>query len=220
MVNSIWAVATAQLYDQDLLEFVAHLMQRYPAFVQDFKPQELSNTVWGVATLLAYQNDNNHDSLKPQAQASALSILRSAAGYVQQHGAASFKTQELSNTAWAMATLGFGLTPQAVEQTLNNNYVVLETDDLLGDMPLMQGALDEIVQSSLAVLPRFRLQEFNNMAWSLARLVNTKTDDIEALLVGIGRQLLYPQRSVTSQDIGTTLRSFATLEFVNDDLYR
>ena len=44
-------------------------------------------------------------------------------------------------------------------------------------------------------------------------------DDIEALLVGIGIQLLYPQSSVTLKDIGMTLWSCATLEFVNDNLY-
>ena len=218
--NSMWAIATAQVYQghEVFLEYVAHLLQTYPDFLYQFKPQECSNTVWGVATLLANKQDAILTSREERA---ALSILRSVAKYVQQRAAGSFKTQELSNTAWAMATLGFGL-DALKERSLNNNYVVLESDDSKGDYKLMIAALDEILKAALPLLPRFRSQELNNLAWSLARLldVDHKTEAVKQVLDGIGRQLTNPKRQVTSQDIGTTLWSLASLEHVNEDLFR
>jgi len=46
---SLWAFATAQVYSSSgqrrLLQFVAQAMEDQPGFLQQFKPQELSNTV-------------------------------------------------------------------------------------------------------------------------------------------------------------------------------
>ena len=54
--NSIWVFATAQIYNpaqQELLVFCADLLDKQPELRKEFKPQELSNTAWGVATLLS-----------------------------------------------------------------------------------------------------------------------------------------------------------------------
>lgn len=133
-----------------------------------------------------------------------------------------FRTQELSNSIWALATLGFGLDEQSVPD--NNQYVVLRSSQKEEDSMLAFEAVDAIVSASLATLPRFRSQELNNLAWSLARLVTPATVSsnvgIRNLLEGIATQIAYPRRQVTGQDIGTVLWSLATLEFVDEELYR
>jgi hypothetical protein len=259
--NSIWAMATAQIQCPQLLDFVAHLLVLQASddddddnnsnnnnnpitFMDQFKPQELSNTVWGVATLLAQQQQQQQQqnvSRTSEQAAAAVTIVRVAAQCVRRRGVADFKTQELSNTIWAMATLGFGLSSSSVggesknslstnitnfNNSNSNNYVVLPSDDPVGDCQLMHQVVEEIAQAALPLLPRFRSQELNNFAWSLARLmvdenVNQTTQKVvKKILNGIGKQLLYPQRKVTSQDIGTTLWSLATLGHVDEDLYR
>ena len=111
--NTIWSFATVQCYEQNeaLLEFIAKLLDEHsPDFMDAFKSQELSNTVWAVATLLSNKKQAI-GVLTEKEQAAALTILRHAARSVLhrlQHRLP-FRTQELANTAWALATLGFGL---------------------------------------------------------------------------------------------------------------
>jgi hypothetical protein len=222
--NSIWAFATAQVYNghEELLEFVAEMMQRDPAFVDRYKPQELSNTVWAIATLLSNKNQPTSTTQTPltaKEEASALAILRQCAGSLVRR-APEFKTQELSNTIWGLATVGFGLKPLA-EQGYNN-YVVLTTQEPDSDRELMEAAVEAAVRATVPLLRRFRSQELNNMAWALARLVdqNRKSEAVEHVLKGIGLQFCDPKRKATSQDIGMVLWSFATLGFSGDDIYR
>jgi hypothetical protein len=235
--NSIWALATAGISQESswpLVEYVSELLETYhPDFSNRFKPQEWSNTVWGVATLASLyskQPQHQQEPLTRNQQLAAVSIVRSAASYVVTHGAANFKTQELSNTLWAMATLGFGSTITAAKgddtvsfsNNNNNNYVFLSSDQPVQDQQLMKDALKEILRAALPLLPRFRSQELNNLAWALARLVGDRNDDddtndlLNPVLSGIARQLANPRQPVTSQDIGTTLWALATLEFVDE----
>jgi hypothetical protein len=231
--NSLWAIATAQLDDLEvyveLLEFVAKLMESYPEFCDRFKPQEMSNTVWSLATLLSltHKNQPNEEiniANRRREDQAALSIIRSAASYITRMGTTAFKSQELSNSAWAMATMGFGIGPSIAEPSVNSNYVVLGSRDPDGDREMMRDALLEIVRSSIPLLPRFRAQELNNLAWSIARLVDgdfvKSQPHLQLVLDGIGQQLSNERRFITSQDIGTTLWSLATLEVVNKSLYR
>jgi hypothetical protein len=215
--NSVWAFATAQVYDghEELLEFLAEMMDRDPDFVDRYKPQELSNTVWAIATLLS----NQPTPINPQTQASALVILRQCARSMSRR-ASEFKTQELSNTIWGLATLGFGLKPLA--DSGYNNYVVLASQEPDADRELMQAAVDAIVRAAVIQLRRFRSQELNNLAWALARLVdqNQKSEAVDHVLKGIGMQLCDQKRKATSQDIGMVLWSLATLGFAGDDVYR
>ncbi len=233
--NSLWAIATAQLDNLEvyveLLEFVANLMEAYPKFCDRFKPQEMSNTVWSLATLLSLTHKNQPTGEadivnRRREDQAALSIIRSAALYITRKGTATFKSQELSNSAWAMATMGFGIGPSIAEPSVNSNsnYVVLGSGDPEGDCEMMRDALLEIVRSSIPLLPRFRAQELNNLAWSIARLVDgdfvKSQPHLQLVLDGIGQQLSNERRFITSQDIGTTLWSLATLEVVNKSLYR
>jgi RAP domain len=237
--NSIWAFATVQCYDghADLLEYIAELLEFRSEFIKSFKSQELSNTVWGVATLLSnkkLQSSSDVPSasslMTDREQMSALSILRSVARSIISRTADGFRTQELSNTAWAAATLGFGIN-QGQETSVLNNYLVLKSDSPYDDTKLLVEMLDNIIDSALKQLPRFWSQELNNLAWALARLLSENNNAASIvsselrtktffLLRGIALQLADPRRSINSQDIGTTLWSFATLEFCDKTLYR
>lgn len=215
--NSVWAFATAQVYNghEELLDFVAELMQRDAGFVDRYKPQELSNTVWAIATLLS----NQATPLTQSEEQSALVILRQCAKSLIRRVSA-FKTQELSNTIWGLATLGFGQKP--LEDLGYNNYVVLTSQELASDRALLDGTVDAITRAAMPLLRRFRSQELNNMAWALARLEdqNQKSEGVEAVLRGIGMQLCDPKRQATSQDISMVLWSLATLGFLDDEMYR
>jgi hypothetical protein len=238
------------VYDghEELLQFVANLMNTRDGFVSSFKSQELSNTAWGVATLLANKpssttatelDDVNNDSYKSSNKAvggeiiaattstisrieqqSSLTIINNVARAMLQQGMVSkFRTQELSNTAWALATVGFGLTATSEHRT--NNYVVLTSDHQQDDAILMNDAISTIVDAAIPIVYKFRSQEINNLIWALARLVGSnKNEKMNELLYGFGQQLMDRRRSVTSQDIGTTLWGLATMEFFNDNLYR
>ena len=113
----------------------------------------MSNTIWGVATLLS----NKPGVLTDREQAAALSIVRSAAQYVTRRGTDAFKSQELSNFLWSLATLGFGL-DASVEQSLNNNYLVLDSDNPQKDNELMRAVLEQIVKAASKLLPRCKSQ--------------------------------------------------------------
>ena len=241
--NSIWAFATAQCYENhmELMEYVAELLDTYPEFINMFKSQELSNTMWGIATLLSNKklqpqfatNESSSSSspiVSPREQRAALTILRHVIRSIIHRQADGFRTQELSNTAWATATLGFGIN-QGQETSVLNNYLVLHSDAPEADTKLMVDMIDAIAESAMKQLPRFWSQELNNLAWALARLLSdnnnlstfTTTEfeaRINALLRGIATQLADPRRSINSQDIGTTLWSLATLEFCDKELYR
>jgi hypothetical protein len=213
--NSVWAFATAQVYDghAEMLHFLAQQFTDDPNFVTKFKPQEISNTLWGVATLLS----NMEQEVSAPVAASVLTIVRAAVPYISAN-IQDFKTQELSNSLWGLATLGFGLT--TTPDMAANNYLVLPSEDPAQDAALKRTAVDAIVQGSQSKLRLFRSQELNNLAWSLARLVDERSAAVDALLGGVGREMCQHKRRVGSQDIGTTIWSFATLGFSDESIYR
>lgn len=246
--NTIWSFATVQCYQHHdaLLEFVAFELLDQPdssEFLDAFKSQELANTVWGVATLLSNKKQAV-GSLTDQEQAAALTILRHASGSVvrrlQQRQP--FRTQELANTMWALATLGFGISSLSSNgsspQPLLNNYVVLPSDQAASDAALVQSVIEAVIPAARQLLPRFVSQELNNLTWALARLLsnsninsssssdqtsndnNTLSPGLVALLQGIGAELSDIRRSVSPQDIGTTLWGMATLGFSDMKVYR
>ncbi|KAL7555974.1 hypothetical protein ACA910_003238 [Epithemia clementina (nom. ined.)] len=216
--NSIWATATAGIYcnHDKLLEFVATSLEEDRDFVARFKPQEISNTLWGVATLLS----KKQGALTDSEQSAALRIERVLAKAVVERSLADFKTQEVTNMIWSLATLGFGLEPS--EEQEMNNYVVLISDDLKGDQALLKLTIDALIARSLEILPLAKPQELNNVAWSLARLVDVerKSADVDKVLWTVGKELSDPRKIVAPQDIGTTLWSFATLSFIDTRIYR
>jgi hypothetical protein len=211
-------LATASISEpaDALLPFVAELMGSKPGFLAEYKPQELGNTAWGTAKILS--NQGSIDFEAPQSKA-ALEICRLVAQEIcnRKGGPGFFKSQELSNTAWSFATLGFGLNAnKGLVYNVLNDYMVLPSDDPTGDEQLMKAALDTIAQMAKEILHKFRSQELNNLAWSMARL-NYKDDE---LLEGIAYQIANKRRPVTLQDVGTTLWSLASLEFQNVNAFR
>ena len=201
--NSLWAFATAQVFGPGqvrLLQFVANTLDTRPGFREAFKPQEISNTAWGVATILSKKDSA---SVTPEEEEAAVRILRHVAVVVTER-ADEFKTQELSNTLWAFATLGFGMSSKSVlERNMGgggpaslNDYVVLLSDDPEEDEKLLVAATDAVLASALPRIQRFRSQELNNIAWSLARFDRR---DVTTYLSAIGAQLCEPRRKVTPQ---------------------
>ena len=201
--NSLWAFATAQVFGPgqvQLLQFVANTLDTRPGFREAFKPQEISNTAWGVATLLSKKDSA---SVTPEEEEAAVRILRHVAVVVTER-ADEFKTQELSNTLWAFATLGFGMSSKSVmERNMGgggpaslNDYIVLLSDDPEEDEKLLVAATDAVLASALPRIQRFRSQELNNIAWSLARFDRR---DVTTCLSAIGVQLCEPRRKVTPQ---------------------
>ena len=189
-------------------------MESKPGFLAEYKAQEIGNTAWGVAKILSTQG--SFDSEAPRSRA-ALAISRLVAQEMcTRKGQVGFKSQELSNTAWSFATLGFGLNANKGTDNALNEYMVLPSDDPTGDAQLMKAALGSIAQMAKQILHKFRSQELNNLAWSMARL-NYKDDE---LLGGIAYQLSNKRRAVTLQDVGTTLWSMASLEYQNVEAYR
>lgn len=231
--NSIWAIATAGFVngpEELLLPFVASLMSsnEKELFLDKFKPQELSNTAWGVATMLSNRCKSTASSLvdntlrakdiedRDRATAlAALEILRHVARQViERQGTEGqrvrFKTQELSNTAWAFATVGFGLSSSAGSSSTNNNsnsvrdYLILPSDSPEEDRILLHEAMSVIIAKSKSSIEYFRSQELNNIAWTMARL---DLVDYELMSL-IGRQMCDKRRFVSSQ---VRLHSFSFL---------
>lgn len=233
--NSIYAFARVQVYQghEELMSYIAHLLDHYPEFVKAYKTQELSNTAWGVATLLSNKKGKAGNSavITPTETSTALRILRQMSRELVER-AAEFKPQELANTIWALATTGFGISSSSLPASSvaagnNNNYLILSSDQPVQDNELMLQVIDACATAALPRLARFKSQELNNMAWALARLFSDDRNDVcntdpavQQLLYGIGRQLCHPKRVVAAQDIGTALWSFATVGFPDYDVYR
>jgi hypothetical protein len=195
-------------------------LQKYPDFIDRFKSQELANTAWAVSTLV--KEFAAECNVIDQENNAALTILRHVAMSLTRRNGRVFRTQEVANVAWALATLGFGLT--LTSDQLMNNYVVLPSDQPEQDAKLKKEAVDFLVNAAMSLLPKYRCQELNNIAWSMARLLSPEEvmedRSYQALLHGIGTHLSDARRQVTSQDVGTTLWSFATLGYVDDAIYR
>jgi hypothetical protein len=185
--NACWAFATAKVYDgsNEMIEFVAELMED-ESFVKLFKPQEMANMIWGLATLLS----NRSDEISLDMQRHVLQIIRSFVPHMlgKIHN---FKTQELSNALWGMATLGFGLT-QLMDGT-KTYYLVLHSESPALDQGLKNESVRAIAEAAFTKLHQFKSQELNNLAWSLARLVDEETFDVKPLLNGIGTELCKPR---------------------------
>jgi hypothetical protein len=216
----LWVLAktgTDLGHEEELLPFVNDMMENEPGFLGRFKPQELSNSVWAAATIIS----KRQQKAKGAASDAALGILRHTSREMIRRQGEGYKTQELANHAWAMATLGFGVTAgqaAVVAETcqLTHSYTYLLSDDPDSDQVLMTETLGIIIEKTKQNLRRFTSQELNNMCWTMARLDQKD----EELLGMIGRELADPRKKVGSQDVSTSLWSMATMEYFDEDLYR
>lgn len=211
--NGIWAFATAGIDgtgQEKLIKYTAEALTDDPSYIDEWKCNEQSCACWGVATILSNKNQR-----LPEEDAHALTILRKVAAAIRIR-ADEFKSQELTNFCWSCATVGFGTMGERRGNALNE-YVYLKSDDPEGDRELMERALEAVTKSALPRLHTFRSMELNNLAYAYARLGRTEEQELYA---GIARELGRPRRVVAGTDIGTTLWSFATANFFDEEAYR
>jgi hypothetical protein len=230
--NSIWAFASSGLRGSGqirLVQYIADIMdENNGEIVSLYKPQELSNTAWGIATLISKRSNLSNNSngstsdLDNETQVeddAALRTLRWVAKSLQER-ADDFKPQELSNSIWAFATVGFGAsTPSDKYVNTNNDNICLPSDQPDLDRKLVERASEVVAKSAVKRLYRFRPQELNNLAWGLCRL-GFSDGSFRQLFEGIGQEIIKRHHQFAPQDIGTTLWSFATVEYFDEKVYK
>lgn len=210
--NAIWACATASYTGESqrkVVDLVARYLERDPSWISTFKPQEVSNTAWGIANLLSSRREAgeaNSGSIEQEKEDLAVvTILRSIAQTLMER-CDEFKSQEVSNTIWAFGTLGFGI---LADKRNINDFIILKSDDYEADVALVGQTLAAVSKSVSGRLRVFKEQELNNLAHGCGRLGRCEPD----LFAGIASEFARRQGRVTGQDIGTTLWSFATTKY-------
>jgi len=203
--NSIWALASAGIRGKGqvrLIRFAADTLDAdHGNIVGRFKAQELSNTAWGIATLLSKRTStasgvdrsiggtpSDSSQLDYLEDDAALRALRWVATALQER-VHEFKPQELSNSIWAFATVGFGCAPDSVQFNSNSDYISLASDRADDDRELVARTLQVVAISAMGRLHRFRPQELNNLAWGFARLGHY-SDIVTRLFEGVGEEIL------------------------------
>eukprot|EP00804_Cyclotella_cryptica_P031368 CCRYP_012184-RH/>CCRYP_012184-RH protein AED:0.21 eAED:0.21 QI:390/1/1/1/0.8/0.66/6/200/821 len=219
--NTLWAFATAGIRGNaqvSLTKLMADAMDDGGGqfFGGYFKPQEFSNSAWALATLHSKRThtDSNLDVVEDDA---VVRILRWVAKNIQQR-VDEYKPQELSNTVWACATLGFGY-DESSGTNAHNDYVHVASDSPMEDKELMYDTLETIAENALSRLEKFKAQELNNLAWGFARLGH-RTLKADKLFKGIAGELSQRVHQFKPQDVGTTLWSLATVECHDSEAFR
>lgn len=67
-----------------------------------------------------------------------------------------FKPQELSNSVWAFATIGFGY-DESIGLNVHNDYTYVESDDPVGDKSTVFDTLEIIADNALQRLEKFKV---------------------------------------------------------------
>jgi hypothetical protein len=223
----LWVLAKSGVdlgHEEELLPFVKDMMDNEPGFLERFKPQELSNSVWAAATIIS----KRPQVAEGEASDAALGILRHTSRELIRRDGDGYKTQEVTNHAWAMATLGFGITTSEKGTTaaaaaiargcqLTHSYTYLHSDDPEGDRLLMEEVMQITKRKIQQNIRPFTSQELNNICWVMARLGIKKDEELLGL---IGKEISNPRKRVNSQDLSTTLWSMATMEYYDEKLYR
>ena len=228
--NGLWSLATAGVRGKGQRSLVRHvadvLDEDGGSFAAEFKCQELSNTAWAAATLLAKRGRGEGEEEEPPSgegdgegdsaeDGAVVRILRRVGSSLIDR-VVEFKPQEISNTVWAMATVGFG----SLDSSSNpyNGYIFLKSDMDRADKEMVATIVDVVARNAVGRLHKFRPQELNNLVWGLARLGHW--DDVTmALFHGVGREILRRGRFFSPQDLTTCLWSFATMEYFDEEVY-
>jgi hypothetical protein len=167
-------------------------------FLSTFKPQELSNTAWAIATLYSKRDEDEDmdEELHDVENDVASRVLRKIAQALKER-VDEFKSQEVSNTIWAFATAGFGYHESALgyfyTETVHLSKTMSEEDHLM-----LSQTLDVVAANVVQRLEKFRPQELNNMAWGIARLGHS-SEIIATLFQGIAQQAIMRVRQFSSQ---------------------
>uniref|UniRef100_A0A7S4T011 RNA-editing substrate-binding complex 6 protein domain-containing protein n=1 Tax=Alexandrium monilatum TaxID=311494 RepID=A0A7S4T011_9DINO len=175
-----WACATLKLKEVEWLRAVVRARLEFA----DFSPQNMSNFVWGLATL-SFRNDNM-----------VLAVGREAARKIQD-----FIPQELSNFAWALATLDLcdNLMLRAVAEEVDRRVDILHTWDpqslsnmmwayatlAVKDDPLFRNLLD----ASIARMADHDPQNLANSSWAAAMVSFRCSRFLDAVAESTVRQI-------------------------------
>lgn len=223
--NSVWAFASAGLRGSGQIELLKYIADTFDGdngrFVRQFKAQELSNTAWGIATIISkrgYVSDQRINEDFKLEDESSLRILRWVGESLEER-IEEFKPQEISNSIWAFATVGFGAAKTISQVNTNSENISLPSNREAEDRDLLERVVSMVTNNASTRLHMFRPQELNNLAWGLCKLGHYN-GSLRALFKGIGQQILKRHRQFAPQDIGTTLWSFATVEYFDKEVYR
>jgi len=147
--------------------------------------------------LISKRNSNQTDEENSEEDQSAIRILRWVAKSLIER-IEDFKPQEISNSIWAFATLGFGATTSTGQFNTNNEYISLPSSQPELDRKLVSEALLVVAKNAKSRLNRFRPQELNNMVWGYCRLGHY-TDEMMKLYEGVGQEILQRHRQFAPQ---------------------
>ncbi len=147
-----------------------------------------------MATLISKRSSDTENHNEDQA---SLRILRWVAKSLIER-VEDFKPQEISNSIWAFATLGFGATTTTGQFNTNNEYISLPSEQPVFDRQLVSETLLVVARSSKMRLHRFRPQELNNLVWGYCRL-GQYTDEMRMLFAGVGQEILKRRRQFSPQ---------------------
>jgi Protein of unknown function (DUF1601) len=220
-------MAKANLCDSivhgEMIDFVAYTIRTDDRFLKMFSSQGLSNTVWGIATLISNQqpdlseNNSTSQDFSIGIQQSALAVIHFMAREIIARQASGFNSQDLSNTAWAFATVMSCL--NSIKDGNLNKVVAIHSNEHARSLELMQVATHIVVQRSLEILPQFNGQGVCNLVWALGYLFDSKTDTIDQLLRSVKERCSDKSFLVEPRAISQTLWGIAKLKFVDDSLY-
>ena len=153
--------------------------------------------------------------------------LHSIATNVMTRDLSTFEPQEISNALWSFTTVGFGVATKSSNDDIDND----EKNSLTCEHhALVKSALMIVVENEMHPLNDFTPQELNNLAWAYARLTTNNHNNSDAATTSngnndgnhnnfhfahhnIANEVGNRCTCVSSQDISTTLWSFASLGY-------
>lgn len=150
-----------------------------------------------MATLISKRSSDRSEEDSRKEDQSSLRILRWVAKALIDR-IEDFKPQEISNSIWAFATLGFGATTTTGQFNTNNEYISLPSDQPEFDRQLVSETLLVVAKNAKNRLNRFRPQELNNLVWGYCRL-GQYSDEMTSLFKGVGQELLKRHRQFAPQ---------------------
>ena len=226
----LWVIAKSGVelgHEEALLPYVHEMMDDDPDFLERFKPQELSNSVWAAATIISKRPQKGATG---EASTAALGILRHTSREMIRRQGKNYKTQELTNHVWSMATLGFGIAADSVHTKkgvaaaidagclLTHSYTHIISDDVDGDRILMESCMAIVLERITTNISPFPLQELNNICWAMTRLQIPKNEEVLHI---IGTEISNnPRKRIGTQDVSSTLWSMASMEYYNEPMFR
>lgn len=126
-------------------------------------------TAWALATLHSKRTNGGNDSLiemNAVEDDSIVRILRWVAINIQQQ-VDNFKPQELSNSVWAFATIGFGY-DESSGLNVHNDYTYIASDAPLKDKSLVFDTLEIVAENAKQRLERFKVRfKFQNLVMKI-----------------------------------------------------